>query len=382
MYDRSTCYYICPYDSISVTNSSVGVTTTSLSRPCIGLVHIRPTNTTKVKAGMGSESTLPSSSLCSIAETHFPFNYVCPAAIWWTFEAFYFVRHTQRALHPAPPPPPQGEWLVDVTLPSNIPFDRQMKKLTILARRAHRKRHALVVRGLSDNHTSFGWSEVQSTCPNKVLTNEDYSRSDGERASIWRWAGMRKLSEGEPARLGCATTFAAFCDQVRSATALPVTLWAYSMPARCPSMAQRVSSFAFASVFRPEVLVPHRNGSKPPAYQLGRAFPQLYLHPVSTMSTAHQDAKKSYFWLRLFRGRKVVRLWPLDSLPMDGTAEGRFEAHPTRCAEFTINPGDLLYAPPEMWHAVKTVEPSLMVSSNYFPAVHASAERRHIRLPV
>ena len=74
-------------------------------------------------------------------------------------------------------------------------------------------------------------------------------------------------------------------------------------------------------------------------------------------------------------------MWPLDSLPMDGTAEGRFEAHPTRCAEFTINPGDLLYAPPEMWHAVKTVEPSLMVSSNYFPAVHASAERRHIRLP-
>ena len=240
-----------------------------------------------------------------------------------------------------------------MTLPRR-PFDRTKSHDTCPL--GPQEGHALGVRGLSDNHTSFGWSEVQSTCPNKVLTNEDYSRSDGERASIWRWAGMRKLSEGEPARLGCATTFAAFCDQVRSATALPVTLWAYSMPARCPSMAQRVSSFAFASVFRPEVLVPHRNGSKPPAYQLGRAFPQLYLHPVSTMSTAHQDAKKSYFWLRLFRGRKVVRLWPLIAPWMNGGGAIRSTPHPV-CGVHDQS-GRPLYAPPEMWHAVKTVGPA------------------------
>lgn len=91
----------------------------------------------------------------------------------------------------------------------------------------------------------------------------------------------------------------------------------------------------------------------------------------------------------MLQGVKRVRVWPIGTLDVTGSAEGRFwdggeigsaqgsSRHHSWAwvgwlarrthAEFVLRPGDLWYAPPDMYHAVRTEEPSVMMSANYFP---------------
>ena len=91
----------------------------------------------------------------------------------------------------------------------------------------------------------------------------------------------------------------------------------------------------------------------------------IYAGPSGTSTSAHQDIFSTHTWLAQLRGMKILRLAPPDvslsanSLPRSFTDET------------IIEPGDLIYLPPDWWHEVENVGTTLAISGNFCTFDHA-----------
>lgn len=322
-----------------------------------------------------------------------PLDRIFTFITWLGYELYVIVRATRHSFMPLKRRN-MSEWLIDITAPPNSSADW----LGEMVDKALTQNLGLVIRRVPldrEDWTRLAWQMVPLLCSSERL-HAKYIQACNERTSSWRWAGVRPMTEREVNSSGCAGSFAGFCRQVQSAGAPSLALFGYSVSRLCWPLHVEIRKMAFYKAFNaPDINTarqsPHQNASLKfrsalknaslkirQQHRLGRGFPRLYLHPKGAMSTAHIDSRSSYFWVWLMRGVKRVRVWPLDTYDVRGSAEGRFGdrhfGYGTRDPfvehsyhEFTLNPGDFWYAPPNMFHAVVTIKPSMMLSANYFP---------------
>lgn len=329
-----------------------------------------------------------------------PLDTIFTILIWAGAELFFLLRAILFFLMPSTQPH-AAPWLLERTAPS-----LSDQGLSLWIEHAISHDLSLVVRNLSDAEwAQLGWDTVSSMCTN-AFQSHLRAQVCNERASIWRWAGVRELSAFEWESTRCARTLPEFSKQVRRTDAPAIALFGHNLPGECPHLDAVVRRTPFFKAFHryghasSAKRALHRNATRRDApidaslglmgasssprgirpgvrYRLGPEFPSLYLHPAGTMSAAHVDRGASFFWLRMVTGVKRVRVWPLGSPSVSGSAEGRlgddgafsslgalFSRREYR--EFTLRAGDLWYAPPNLIHAVLTLEPSIMMSANYF----------------
>jgi hypothetical protein len=109
------------------------------------------------------------------------------------------------------------------------------------------------------------------------------------------------------------------------------------------------------------------------AFPLSRGGPyaewiSLYAGPAGTSTPVHQDVFSTHTWLAMIRGTKHWRVW-------SPAADWR-NSDPI---EFFLSDGDLLYLPPDWWHAVENRTATIAISGNfctYEHAEHALAQSR------
>jgi len=107
----------------------------------------------------------------------------------------------------------------------------------------------------------------------------------------------------------------------------------------------------------------------------GKVLTALYVGPAGTLSRLHQDFGGTHSYLAQIAGSKRVSLFS----PSDGECLYEGAINPDRpdltafprlaeatCHQGIIGPGDLLFTPPNWWHEVRAVEPSITVSHNFF----------------
>ncbi len=114
----------------------------------------------------------------------------------------------------------------------------------------------------------------------------------------------------------------------------------------------------------------------------GREYFSIFIGPEGALSRLHQDFWQTHAYLAQIKGRKKCFLFPpgdrecLYAGQVDPEAPDleRFKnfAHATM-HECVIEPGDLLYIPPNWWHQVRSLEKSITVSHNFFNASNFSA---------
>jgi hypothetical protein len=106
-----------------------------------------------------------------------------------------------------------------------------------------------------------------------------------------------------------------------------------------------------------------------------RDYSAVYIGPAGTYSQLHQDFGDTHAYLAQIQGRKQVMLIsPEDSdLLYDGEVDPEnpdFERFPlfdrATIHEGVIEPGDVLFIPPNWWHCVRALDKSITVSHNFF----------------
>ena len=113
--------------------------------------------------------------------------------------------------------------------------------------------------------------------------------------------------------------------------------------------------------------------------------PRIYIGPKGAISTLHQDRWGSHFWMAQLQGRKHWILFPPNeaeflypAFSKKGSGLARYQVQPDRpdleqfplfekChgLECVIGPGDVLIAPGEWLHWVKSLDATLSLTHNY-----------------
>jgi len=100
----------------------------------------------------------------------------------------------------------------------------------------------------------------------------------------------------------------------------------------------------------------------------------VLISPKGAVSRIHQDYNHTITWLAQIRGAKACYLFaPEDS---EAVYHGAIDpvrpdpaVHPllgeATCQHCVLNPGDMLFLPPDWWHHVVTLENSVTVSYNF-----------------
>lgn len=86
----------------------------------------------------------------------------------------------------------------------------------------------------------------------------------------------------------------------------------------------------------------------------------VYAGPSGTSTEFHQDIFSTHTWLAQLRGEK---LWRICSPETDMPEQGRLSE--IQVYEVTMKPGDLIYLPPNWWHEVVNLTPTLAISGNF-----------------
>lgn len=95
----------------------------------------------------------------------------------------------------------------------------------------------------------------------------------------------------------------------------------------------------------------------------------LYAGPPNSSSGMHQDVFETHTWLAELRGEKTWRLCaPKDLPPGLGNRVNAFAEESIGCDVFEtiLQPGDVIYLPPNWWHQVRNETTSTMAISGNF----------------
>ena len=107
----------------------------------------------------------------------------------------------------------------------------------------------------------------------------------------------------------------------------------------------------------------------------GRSYCAVFLGPAGSLSPLHQDFWHTHAYLAQIHGRKRAMLFsPEDSgFLYRGEVDPEqpdFERFPlferATAHECVIEPGDVLFIPPDWWHHVRGLEKSITMSNNFF----------------
>jgi hypothetical protein len=120
------------------------------------------------------------------------------------------------------------------------------------------------------------------------------------------------------------------------------------------------------------------------AFPLRRGGPyaewiSLYAGPVGTSTAFHQDIFSTHTWLAQLRGEKLWRLCPPGTDLTDPETFNNSQFY-----QVLLEPGDLIYLPPDWWHEVRNTTSTLAVSGNFCSFVCAEkalAEAKNSRSP-
>lgn len=196
-------------------------------------------------------STFPT----SIQEQPWPLDLICNGLVWVCYELFVLLREllVLTCLGSVAPTTP---WLIDVSFPESLRSHPTAVTKWIRDAVDHAIDHrlALVVRGLPEAGASgerwidLNWESIPRLCLPERLTAE-HVEACNERSSLWRWAGVRPMSEAEMARRNCSRTVRGFCEQVRGMNAPQVALFGHSVDRQCPMMQGMVSRQEFYQAF-------------------------------------------------------------------------------------------------------------------------------------
>lgn len=91
----------------------------------------------------------------------------------------------------------------------------------------------------------------------------------------------------------------------------------------------------------------------------------IYAGPAGTSTAPHQDIFSTHTWLAELRGVKRWRLAPPDVALSANLLPQAFTQ------EAVIEPGDLIYLPPDWWHEVENLGTTLAISGNFCTFDHA-----------
>lgn len=256
----------------------------------------------------------------------------------------------------------------------------------------------------ADELQRLGWASIEKHCRSARLRAYNLCISDGRNPGCW--AGQSGLSDDEVRSWSTDgyRTLADYCNAIRGnapATSPPFgTAQGLSRPVSSPAPPSSISEGNEGSSATPPVPAPlnattaalarrftlfdfaverclglgsemdlglYSHAFGQPDFHRGDGMPNLYVHPRHAMSGVHRDAYHSFFFLRLVRGRKLARAWAMDTR----ASALRFGASWTemngRYLEFEMREGDIFFGPSDGFHAVRTTEPSLAFSFNYFP---------------
>lgn len=113
-----------------------------------------------------------------------------------------------------------------------------------------------------------------------------------------------------------------------------------------------------------------------------RGWKTLYCGPAGSTSSLHVDMYSTHTWLAEISGRKAWRL----AAPGALTEEVAFRTDPFADAELpctffdtVLEPGDVIYLPPDWWHAVVNLTATIAVSGNFCSVEHAEACLAEVR---
>jgi hypothetical protein len=107
-----------------------------------------------------------------------------------------------------------------------------------------------------------------------------------------------------------------------------------------------------------------------------RGFSVLYVGPAGSRSTLHADPFATCTWLAVISGVKAWRLAPPGALTEEtSNRTNPFADEPQPCEfyEAIAEAGDVLYIPPNWWHAVENLTATIAVSGNFCTLEHAHA---------
>lgn len=100
----------------------------------------------------------------------------------------------------------------------------------------------------------------------------------------------------------------------------------------------------------------------------------VYAGPPNTSTAMHQDIFDTHTWLAELRGQKTWRLCAPDALAGRPDVPNAFDGSDLGCQvwEAVLEPGDLIYLPPNWWHQVRNESSSTLALSGNF-CTHAEA---------
>jgi len=94
----------------------------------------------------------------------------------------------------------------------------------------------------------------------------------------------------------------------------------------------------------------------------------IYAGPPHTSTAMHQDIFDTHTWLAELRGQKTWRLCAPDALEGRSGVLDAFDGSDLGCDvwEAVLDPGDLIYLPPNWWHQVRNENSSTLALSGNF----------------
>jgi hypothetical protein len=113
----------------------------------------------------------------------------------------------------------------------------------------------------------------------------------------------------------------------------------------------------------------------------------VYVGPADTLSPLHRDFGHTHAYLAQIRGTKEAILFSPDDTQRVYSGEVDPSApNPARFPLFDeatayigmIEPGDLLFMPPDWWHSVRALEKSITLSHNFFNESNFSRHLSHL----
>jgi len=256
----------------------------------------------------------------------------------------------------------------------------------------------------ADELQRLGWASIEKHCRSARLRAYNLCISDGRNPGCW--AGQSGLSDDEVRSWSTDgyRTLADYCNAIRGnapATSPPFgTAQGLSRPVSSPAPPSSISEGNEGSSATPPVPAPlnattaalarrfslfdfaverclglgsemdlglYSHAFGQPDFHRGDGMPNLYVHPRHAMSGVHRDAYHSFFFLRLVRGRKLARAWAMDTRASALRFGASWTEMTGRYLEFEMREGDIFFGPSDGFHAVRTTEPSLAFSFNYFP---------------
>lgn len=113
-----------------------------------------------------------------------------------------------------------------------------------------------------------------------------------------------------------------------------------------------------------------------------RGWNSLYIGPAGSRSSLHVDVYATNTWLAQIAGLKEWRLAEPQAIDPEVAARTDPFADadlPCDFYEAALEPGDVIYLPPNWWHAVENKTASMSVSGNFCTVDHAKACLAEVR---